>query len=548
MMWRSGAVSAGTRVFLTNPPLNMAETPLQYHRPMVPLGLGYLGAILEDAFAEGRWSQYVRDRLAGAAPRGYCRSGRVAVRDNMFLSFYGRYDFDSLVSQIRHFAADGPEDELYIGMSVLSDGMRSARYMLRHLRMLFPLAKLMVGGPHATFFPYDFYESRGDRRGALADFVVRNEAERVILGIVAGELASGADIDLRGHAYGVNPDRCDSSDPDCLILDGGQFGADASAVGLGVLDRLPVPAYFLFEDEDGRLPYAPDQRYGLTAPAANINSSRGCPHKCTYCTIPKLAPGYRTMSPSRMIETVRFLVLDYEVRSLFFREDNFTYGGGSLPGDRWSDIELFADAMIAAGSPVRWAIEARADNLVAPRGGEDTRLQHLRRAGLSGVYMGVESGSDVMLKLYGKGADTRLMSEAVRACNANDVAVVATACYSDPDLLRRSRFALMDHDDPSYLKELVAQRESILNATRAFMDEHNVPPDRREEYVLVGIPVSATYQLLEAERSRYPFLVEYVDPDTRYLYPRGFRWWSDKVYDSKRLVRPYYGYDFSPPP
>lgn len=53
------------RLFLTNPPLNMAETPLQYHRPLVPMGIALLGAIVEDSLTGGAYSEYVGERIAG---------------------------------------------------------------------------------------------------------------------------------------------------------------------------------------------------------------------------------------------------------------------------------------------------------------------------------------------------------------------------------------------------------------------------------------------------------------------------------------------------
>lgn len=524
----------------------MAETPLEYHRPLVPLGLAYLGAILEDAFTQGRWEEYVRGRIAGTQPKGYKSSGYVAAQDNMLLSFYGRYSFDALLKRIREHAGDCPPDQLYVGMSVLSDGMHSARKMLRYFRLQFPLAKIIVGGPHATFFPYDFYEYPETREGPLADYVVKNEGELAILGIIGDLLHDRSSLESNARRLGINLAGCDYSDSEYCVIDGGQYRGGEDSVGLRALDDLPTPAYFLFEDTSGRLPYEPDRRYGLEAPAANINSSRGCPHKCTFCTIPKLAPGYRTLSPQRMVEITRFLAEEYGIRSVFFREDNFLYAGGILEGDRWNDVEEFCRRLSEYKLGVRWAIEARADNLLQPTSDGTTRIDVLQNAGLSGVYIGVESGSDMMLKLYAKGVDVTAMSEAVETCASRDVAVVATACYSDPDLLLRARYPLIDLKDPRYQMEIVKQRESILSETRAFMDTHKIPLNRQEEYAMVGIPVSTTYHLLERERHRYSSLVEHADPESRYLYPKGFRWWASKVYEVKRLVRPYIDFNYQP--
>lgn len=529
------------KVFLTNPPLNMAETPLQYHRPLVPMGLAYLGAMIEDRFTEGAWSKHFDRQAKGGTQARYVPSGIVAAQDNMRHSFYGEYSYERLRSAIGAHAVGA--DPLFIGLSILSDGMSAGREILRRLRSDFPFATLMVGGPHATSFPHDFYVDVERRYGPLADYVVRNEGELAILGIIDGLLENAELARQHGPALGIVPESCEFG-PDYRIIEGGQYGTTGTRSGEHVLDTLPPPAYFLFEDAGGALPYEPDMRYGLEAPAANINSSRGCPHKCTFCTIPLLVPGYRTLSPARMVEILRFLVNRYDVRSVFFREDNFMFEGTRSQDDRWADVERFCDMMSDVGPEIGWAIEARADNLLKPASGNRSRLDVLASAGLKGIYIGVESGSDAMLKLYVKGSTVQLMSEAIRACEDRDIAVVATACYGDPDIFLRRNYPLIDLADHAYQLAVLKQREQILEDTRGFMEAHRIPADRREEYALVGIPISAAYRLLERERCQFPDLVEHFDPVTRYIYPKGFRWWSDTVYELKRRVRPYVSYSY----
>lgn len=528
------------KIFLTNPPLNMAETPLQYHRPLAPMGLAYLGAKIEDEFTGGAWSKYVADRTSGKITHAYRPSGLVAGQDNMFLSFYDRYDYAQLRERIVAFAGD--DRDLFIGLSVLSDGMRGAKKMLKSLRQDFPDAVLMVGGPHATFFPDDFYDDPSLRLGRLVDYVVKNEGELAILGIIDGKLSDLESVERWGAPYGINAARCDFRADGYRVIDGGQYGAGAR--GAHVLDSLPPPALFLFEDAEGRLPYEPDTRYGLQGTAANINSSRGCPHRCTFCTIPTLAPGYRTLSPQRILDILRFMQVRYDVGSVFFREDNFMYEGGTLAGDRWPDIEDLCQDLASATPGLNWAIEARADNVLQPTSTGGSRLELMRKAGLSGIYMGVEAGSDAMLKLYVKGSTVQTMSDAVTAAHAHGVAVVATSCYSDDDLLIKRNHGLIDLNNDRYVRTVAEKRDALLAATRGFMDAHNIPLNLREEYALVGIPVSAVYRVLDQARDRHQALVEHYDPVTRYIFPKGFRSWSEKIYNVDRGVRSYYSYGY----
>src|ERR1035441_1357914 len=116
------------RLFLTNPPLNMADGNLQYHRPLVPLGLGYLGGVVENAFSGGALEEFVRNYRGGSAK--YVPSGRVAAQDNMFLSFRRRFDQGALISRMHSFFDGCGPDDVFIGVSVLSDGRGAARSML----------------------------------------------------------------------------------------------------------------------------------------------------------------------------------------------------------------------------------------------------------------------------------------------------------------------------------------------------------------------------------------------------------------------------------
>jgi hypothetical protein len=118
--------------------------------------------------------------------------------------------------------------------------------------------------------------------------------------------------------------------------------------------------------------------------------------------------------------------------------------------------------------------------------------------------------------------------------------------YADSDIFRRSLFPLVSLGESNYEADSIAHREKILAETRRFMDMHNISSARREEYALVGIPISAIYNVLDSARIAYPHLVEYYDSDSRYIYPKGFRWWATKIYELKRLVRPFVSFDFDP--
>ena len=530
------------RVYLTTTPLSMAETPLKYHPPMVPMGLAYLAAALEREFTNGAYDETTSSRASSSV----AHSGRVRVRDNMLLSYYAKYRWNELVVDMQRFFEDCDAEDQYIGLSVLSDGMPHAIALLKGWRRFFPKASIIVGGPHATLFPYDFYLNIPGKEGPLADYVVRHEGENALRAIVAGAVGTEADLEAASEHYGLDLAGSDYQDPSYRVIDGGTYRGEPGAAAsdaFHVLDGLPIPAYGLFADGQGVLPYPTDARYRLDVPAANINTSRGCPMKCAFCTVPWLVEGYRCLSPDRILQIAEYLIREFSIRGLFFREDNLLWSIPDTEQNRWPDIKRLCQGLKAY--PLTWAIEARADDLNRPSGDTCTRIQTMADAGLRGIYVGVESGYDHLLQLYCKGEHVSDMIEAISSAHRAGVAVVASCVYGDPDVVCPPNCSPAE-DMPQSMRDEIAVREEILRSTRQLLDTLQIPDDHREEYALVGIPRSLLYDRLLVAMENNPEVAEYYDKTRRYIYPRGFRWWSHKLYELDAGVRPYVGYAYNP--
>jgi|1185.fasta_scaffold77167_2 hypothetical protein len=106
------------------------------------------------------------------------------------------------------------------------------------------------------------------------------------------------------------------------------------------------------------------------------------PTRATVASRRTLSPGYRALSPIRVIELIRFLSSYYGVESIFFREDNFMYEGGSIEGSPWKDVEEICRELRLVVPDIRWAIEARADNLLHHASNHQPRLEVLADAGM----------------------------------------------------------------------------------------------------------------------------------------------------------------------
>lgn len=165
-----------------------------------------------------------------------------------------------------------------------------------------------------------------------------------------------------------------------------------------------------------------------------IESSRGCPYKCTFCRQGVFYQwNYRTRSAASLAEEALALHA-LGVENILFHADTFTI-------DRRM-VEELCDRLIAAGSPVRWACNSHAVNLHGKR----DLLEKMRAAGCWMIAVGIESGDDQILRNIKKSADTSVIASAVRDIAACGIEVwgyfVIGFLGETPETIRKTiRFA-----------------------------------------------------------------------------------------------------------
>ncbi|HLW78357.1 MAG TPA: radical SAM protein [Terriglobia bacterium] len=166
-------------------------------------------------------------------------------------------------------------------------------------------------------------------------------------------------------------------------------GAATSAPrhGRDNLDELPWP------DRD-------DIRYEARAmPTASMLGSRGCPWVCSFCSIITFyegngTKGRRRRDPARIADELEYLHRERGVRIILWQDDDFLAGGPAAV--RWA--HSLADETIRRGlhHGLRWKLSCRSDEV------RPSSLQPLVEAGLTHVYLGVESGDKESLRNMNK--------------------------------------------------------------------------------------------------------------------------------------------------
>ena len=146
------------------------------------------------------------------------------------------------------------------------------------------------------------------------------------------------------------------------------------------LDKYPMPAWDML----------PVDRYHcltLLKPFATMVTTRGCPWHCGYCS-QVYSEKLRFRSPELVAEEMEYLEKTFGVREIVMFDETFTIGKKRM--------RTLAEEILKRNLKVRFNIRARVDTV------DREVLTLLKRAGLRSIHMGVEAGTDRVLKIMNK--------------------------------------------------------------------------------------------------------------------------------------------------
>jgi len=244
-----------------------------------------------------------------------------------------------------------------VGITAYTVHVNPALKLCRQIKAACRDVLTVIGGHHATVRPLDFCRPdvdvviAGEGVFAFRELVRRHEQRRPLDGVPGLLQVRGAE----------------------LVGEPAPFETD--------LDRVPLP--------DRTISAGYRQRYfsEWMKPLATIRTSKGCPHRCTFCALWRLTDGhYLKRTPESIVAELRTIAEPY----VFFADDESMINVTGL--------DRLADLIAQEGIRKRYFCYGRSDTIVKHR----ALLEKWRAIGLARVFVGVEAFRDRDLASYNK--------------------------------------------------------------------------------------------------------------------------------------------------
>lgn len=273
------------------------------------------------------------------------------------------------------------------GLSSICSSYPLTLRLAEEIRRRNPRAKIILGGPQASVV--DVATLRAYR---CVDVIVRGEADDTLPALLP---------------------LLESDDPRWESIHGITFRRENEVIRnpnapvVENLDRLPLPAF----DLDLRI----KDRGGI-----HLEIGRGCPFACTFCsTNDFFRRNFRLKSPSTMIADITSLKMEYGLNYFSLVHDMYTI-------DR-KKVVAFCEAILASGEKFTWGCSARTDCI------DDDLLALMASAGCTGIFFGIETGSQRLQHVINKKLDLAEAWQRIECADRNGIKTTVALIAGFPE-------------------------------------------------------------------------------------------------------------------
>jgi magnesium-protoporphyrin IX monomethyl ester (oxidative) cyclase len=317
---------------------------------LFPLGLGYIGSVLErDGYEVS---------VVDCPSEGY---------DTILDIGKDRLVYGLSETEIRHRIEAYRPDA--IGISCLFSTLEKRMLNIARIaKEVDPDIVVLCGGPHVSAF----YQRLA--QDPAVDYCVIGEGEEIALALLRA-LNTGQSLEhVGGLCYRGN----------------GQVVLQPRGAYIENMDDIPFPARHLVE-QDVYFKIGKTQGLRLDGDShlrlTQMTTSRGCPFQCTYCGKGVTwGKGYRTRSAKNVLDEMEFLIEKYDIERFAFQDDNFT-----ADMDRAAEI---CNGIVERKFNITWeAHNGLGVNFLSP-----PLLEKMKASGCVSFTIAVESATDATLR------------------------------------------------------------------------------------------------------------------------------------------------------
>jgi radical SAM superfamily enzyme YgiQ (UPF0313 family) len=326
----------------------------------------------------------VTDEIQPPLGLGYLAT---SIRDKHYVKIIDGIRDKFTIKDLREELSSNSYD--VIGVQCYTLDMNIVRDMIDESKKVSKNIKAIVGGPQPSADPVSVFSY------LKADYGFKGEAEMGLPLLL--DMLEGKRVD-------------EESIPGLIWIKGNKIMINNQEF-INDLDDLGHPSWDLLSPTD--YPPAPHGAFFKRLPIAPIFATRGCPFQCTFCA-GFLVSGRRIRyrSIKNLVDEIQMLHEDYGINEFHIEDDNFSM--------KRQYVVDFCNELIERNLDIAWACPngMRLDSL------DEDLIRLMKKTGLHVVSLGIESGSERILREMKKSLTKKKISEKVSMLHKTDIDLV----------------------------------------------------------------------------------------------------------------------------
>ena len=160
--------------------------------------------------------------------------------------------------------------------------------------------------------------------------------------------------------------------------------------------------------------------YKARSGMVNVQTKRGCPHSCYYCSYPQLeGRRLRVKEPAKAVDEIQQLHQKMDVDTFFITDSVFN--------DITGHYLEFAEELLRRNLNIRWY------GFFRPQGMSSIELRLLKRSGLGAMEVGTDAASDVTLAGLNKQFNFEEVIQFNQICLREEIPTAHFIIFGGPD-------------------------------------------------------------------------------------------------------------------